>query len=111
MEEKGSSGATAEIFVQEKLVDGRRRCRNSEASRGDCERSSERSGINYAAQTRRHVHEHVRAADGNLEGRDGTCKFNTNDLTEMLTRWKQGTFSTEDWNVAECQGAYFNTNL
>ena len=60
-----------------------------------------------------------------LEGRDGTCKFNTSDLTAMLTRWEKGTFEsgtvfckltpsgnvckTEDgdFGVAECQGTYF----
>ena len=60
-----------------------------------------------------------------LEGREGTCKFNTSDLTEVLTRWEKGNFSsgnisckltpsgnvceTEggDFEVAECQGTYF----
>jgi len=60
-----------------------------------------------------------------LEGRDGTCKFNTSDLTEVLTRWKEGNFEsgnvsckltpsgnvceTEggDFGAAECQGTYF----
>ena len=64
-----------------------------------------------------------------LEGRDGTCKFNTNDLTAMLTRWDEGTFEsgtvsckltpsgnvckTEggDFGVAECQGTYFDFEL
>jgi len=35
-----------------------------------------------------------------------TCKFNTEDLTAMLNRWKQGSFSTEDFDVAECEGDY-----
>jgi len=43
-----------------------------------------------------------------LEGKDGTCKFNTNDLTAMLNRWKLGIFSTGDFEVAECQGKYFS---
>jgi hypothetical protein len=60
-----------------------------------------------------------------LEGRDGTCKFNPDDLTAMLTRWKEGIFKigtvscklkfsesvckTEggDFGVAECKGKYF----
>ncbi len=42
-----------------------------------------------------------------LEGRDGTCKFNTNDLTSLLNRWKVGSFSTEDWAVAICEGTKF----
>ena len=43
-----------------------------------------------------------------LEGKDGTCRFNTPDLTSMLNRWEAGTFSTEDWDVAECEGDYFS---
>lgn len=37
------------------------------------------------------------------EGLDRTCKFNKDDLTSMLNKWKIGTFSTEDWDVAECE--------
>jgi len=43
-----------------------------------------------------------------LEGKDGICEFNIDDLTAMLKRWKAGVFSSEDWDVAECQGTYFN---
>ena len=39
-------------------------------------------------------------------GLEKTCKFNTNDLTDMLNRWEEGSFSTEDWDVAECEGDY-----
>ncbi|HEY3053683.1 MAG TPA: LysM peptidoglycan-binding domain-containing protein [Thermoanaerobaculia bacterium] len=46
-----------------------------------------------------------------LEGRSGTCKFTTSDLTAMLTRWKARTFSTDDWKVAECQGTYFEHSV
>jgi len=65
-----------------------------------------------------------------LEDREGTCKFETGDLTNMLKRWKQGNFSsgevscnlksdgkTEcttkggDFDVAECQGTYFIVDL
>ena len=63
-----------------------------------------------------------------LEGRDGSCKFNTNDLAAMLSRWKEGNFEgdasctlvgdkwectyTGDWEVAEeCQGTYFSQEL
>lgn len=42
-----------------------------------------------------------------LEGLDGTCKFNTNDLTALLNKWKIGTFSTDDFKVAECSGKMF----
>ena len=65
-----------------------------------------------------------------LEGREGTCMFETNDLTDMLKRWKQGNFSsgevscsfksegkTEcttkggDFGAAECNGTYFIIDL
>jgi len=65
-----------------------------------------------------------------LEDREGTCKFETKDLTNMLKRWKQGNFSsgevscnlksdgkTEcttkdgDFGAAECQGTYFIIDL
>ncbi|MBU1204459.1 MAG: hypothetical protein KKE93_00950 [Nanoarchaeota archaeon] len=65
-----------------------------------------------------------------LEDREGTCKFETKDLTDMLKRWKQGNFDsgeiscgfksdgkTEcttkggDFGVAECQGTYFIIDL
>jgi len=60
-----------------------------------------------------------------LEGRDGICKFNTSELTAMLTRWEKGNFEsgevscqltpsgnvceTEggDFGAGECQGTYF----
>ncbi|MCL4535940.1 MAG: hypothetical protein M1370_12370 [Bacteroidetes bacterium] len=31
-----------------------------------------------------------------------TCSFDTPDLTAMLQRWADGSFSTEDWAVAQC---------
>jgi len=46
-----------------------------------------------------------------LEGRNGTCKFVTADLTAMLSRWKAGNFSTEDWAVADCEGNYFSQQI
>ena len=36
-------------------------------------------------------------------GMEKTCKFNTNDLTDLLNKWSQGKFSSEDFNVAECE--------
>jgi len=39
-------------------------------------------------------------------GLEKTCKFNQEDLTNMLNNWKEGSFSTEDWDVAECEGDY-----
>lgn len=41
------------------------------------------------------------------ERRDVLCKFNTNDLTSMLNRWKTGDFLNDDWGVAECSWKMF----
>ena len=46
-----------------------------------------------------------------LEGREGICKFDTSELTSMFVGWKQGNLSTEDFEVAECQGNYFDQSL
>jgi len=46
-------------------------------------------------------------ADMATEGADGACRFDTADLTAMLLRWQEGTFSSEDWAVAECSGDMF----
>ncbi|MDO8627737.1 MAG: hypothetical protein Q7K42_04680 [Candidatus Diapherotrites archaeon] len=43
-----------------------------------------------------------------MENKEGTCKFETSDLTNMLSEWNKGNFSTEDLKVAECEGEYFN---
>jgi hypothetical protein len=36
-------------------------------------------------------------------GMQTTCKFAQEDLTAMLNRWKLGTFSSTDYDVAECE--------
>lgn len=41
-----------------------------------------------------------------LIGSERTCKFEQEDLTGMLNRWSQGSISTEDWDVAICEGDY-----
>lgn len=46
-----------------------------------------------------------------LEGREGTCKFQTADLTEMLTKWNQGEFSTGDFDKGDCDGTYFANSI
>jgi len=46
-----------------------------------------------------------------LEGRDGTCKFITGDLTAMLVRWENGHLSSDDFKTAECNGKYFDKSL
>ncbi len=40
-----------------------------------------------------------------IVGLEKICKFNTENLIAMLQRWKQGNFSTDDWDVAECVGS------
>jgi hypothetical protein len=40
-------------------------------------------------------------------GKYETCKFNASDLTVKLNQWKNGSFSTEDYNAAECWGTMF----
>jgi hypothetical protein len=46
-----------------------------------------------------------------LVGRDGTCLFTIPELTALLTRWANGSSSTEDFDGAECTGSYFSTKL
>lgn len=41
-------------------------------------------------------------------GRDGICKFiKTGDLTALLTQWKGGSFSSNDFKGFDCKGEYF----
>ena len=46
-----------------------------------------------------------------LEGRDGTCKIETQKLVTLLTDWKQGKFSTEDLKNVGCSGSFFSQEL
>ncbi len=43
-----------------------------------------------------------------VEGESFNCDFSNNDLVAMLTRWKVGSASTSDWDVAECRGFGFD---
>jgi hypothetical protein len=43
-----------------------------------------------------------------LEGREGTCKFEPDDFAELVDRWEAGSFSTGDYDDAECTGNYFD---
>jgi len=63
------------------------------------------------------------------EGRDGTCKFNTADLTAVLNKWKVGNFDSGevscnltlegnkcitkggDFGNAQCEGKYFSQEV
>lgn len=42
-----------------------------------------------------------------VEGLDGSCRFEQEDLTNMLKRWSSQEFSTDDFNVAECDEDFF----
>lgn len=47
-----------------------------------------------------------------VEGKDGTCRYDsTNQLVELLNGWKQGDFSTEDFDNADCSGRYFEIEV
>jgi len=72
---------------------------------------TEKIDVTFTPETPQEKVDQLKEIYKKLEGRDGTCKFNTNDLTSMLNRWKEGAFSTEDWNVAECQGDYFSQQI
>ena len=60
--------------------------------------------------TQEQIQEQEQEANKNAdlaEGIDGTCRFNTNDLTLTLNKWKMGEFSTDDYSIAECSGKMF----
>ena len=44
-----------------------------------------------------------------MEGKDGTCRFDTDDLTAMFNRWKEGTYSSSDYENATCEGDLFTS--
>ncbi len=41
------------------------------------------------------------------QGLEGLCRMTVSDLVGMLTRWQEGTYSTEDWEGQDCQGSMF----
>ena len=43
-----------------------------------------------------------------LRGTEGICRFETADLTALLYKWREGNFSSEDFDVGECEGEYFD---
>lgn len=43
-------------------------------------------------------------------GRDGTCVMPRENLTGMLTRWGNGSFSTNDYRGASCTGSMFGSS-
>lgn len=67
--------------------------------------------VSYPEGTDQETIDEQRATYDQLEGLEGTCKFETSDLTAMLERWEQGSLSSSDWDVAECEGEYFNPQL
>ena len=44
----------------------------------------------------------------NFEGDDGECRFDTEDLVEMLKKWAQGNVEQSDFDSATCNGPYFS---
>ena len=46
-----------------------------------------------------------------LEGRDGICNIETQKLATLLSKWKQGSFSTEDFKNVDCNGKYFESKF
>ena len=46
-----------------------------------------------------------------LEGKDGQCNIDTDDVVIMLTKAEQGTSSTDDPYFNDCEGSYFSLGL
>jgi len=44
-------------------------------------------------------------------GTETTCRFMPSDLTDMLNRWKQGNFGSDDLTGTECEGGFSQTVL
>ena len=72
---------------------------------------TEKVEVEFPASTPQETVDEQKALYKQMEGQDGTCKFDQEDLTDMLTRWNAGSFSSKDWDVAECSGSYFNRYL
>jgi len=72
---------------------------------------TERIGLTFPSGTSQEIINQQKEISKKLEGRDGTCKFKIDDLTAMLTRWKNGNLSSDDFNVAECNGTFFERQL
>ena len=87
---------------------------------------TEKIDVTFPSNTPQEEIDQQKAIFKKFEGRDGICKFNRNDLTSMLKRWKElsfdsGTTSCEltstgnfvckteggDFGSAECKGTYF----
>lgn len=43
-----------------------------------------------------------------LRGKDGICRPETADLTALLNKWREGNFSPEDFDDADCKGELFD---
>jgi len=56
------------------------------------------------------VNEAETSAD-QLRGADGVCRFETADLTALLYKWREGNFSPEDFDTADCKGSLFDQNI
>jgi hypothetical protein len=72
---------------------------------------TEKIDLEFPTNTPQEIINKQKAVYKMFEGRDGVCKFNLNDLTTILKKWKAGNlyFSTEggDFAKAECKGKFF----
>jgi len=64
----------------------------------------------YPAGTPQSVIDTSKQAYATLEGKEGTCVFNQEELVSLLNRWEGGLISTSDFDVANCTGNYFGWN-
>ena len=46
-----------------------------------------------------------------LEGRDGTCSADSQRLSTVFNQWKEGSFSTSDFDNMDCSGKYFDPQI
>ena len=66
-----------------------------------------KSGGASQAEIDKQLEESQNLATTHIEGKDGTCNFETQRLVSLFTQWKKGTFSTKDFKDVDCSGRYF----
>jgi len=67
----------------------------------------ESSSAEYPEGTPQQVIDGSKAVYDAMKGNDGSCIFEKSDLIDMLNAWNEGSISTDDWSVADCEGDYF----
>jgi hypothetical protein len=68
---------------------------------------TEKADIEFPQDAPKELVDQYKAIYKALEGRDGICKFETEELKKLLEKWKEGKFSSSDFDNADCQGKYF----